>query len=1021
MGVPSLWKELTPSNSSTLVELAWKDGFLQPDGSRHLKLGIDASIWLFQVKTANSDYPLHALFYRLASLFRLPIRPLFVFDGNARPDVKRGKTVPKTTKGGGMANERAFREMIDAFGFDSWTAPGEAEAELAYLSSEGSLDAVQTEDVDVLIFGATVVYVSTKSKKGYLVDFQVYDLIDLEEVHQTSHHSLVLAALMSGGDYDQKGSKQFGPKKALALGRAGFADQLYDAYNKLPRSEFTNVFLPRFRTNICEELRTNSTGFLGKKFKADADLLASSDTFPDVSILEQYVHPITSGTTGQARWPGFHGKESRGALDGLGLADLGRIMERELKWEGKDVVLKRGCARIWEGAVRRAMMQEIDQPGTWSRECERLGLTPLPSSSSGNHRMDEFFDPVGHDPSTSTSLPSRRRSGESDDDQEEKKRKPGSRPFGDSYAFLLNIKKKRLHANTGEALEEYQCVFDTSRFNVETVHGLTNGGIIDPSDVKPRSFSSAPSLSQPRAGPSSSKVKGKGKGRAPRRVASDPEMEEEEEQDEDFTNDMEYANAHSSLAEASHRDGDFQPSGGREDASGEEGGENDDDEEGSSSPSGKPRSKSKSKPTPPFNPTAPVILWIPALILQLTHPDKIAEFEGLVAFKEQKKKDLLAAKVERARVKEAKAEELRQGAGLMNSWVTKGVKPRPMEKGKGQEKEVVRAPSLSSGGGSARGGSAAPSRNSSKGSVPPLAEVIDISDDSEDERQAPLPKSPSPKRTTSFRRVPSRLPDFPPPVASSSKLPVASSSTLRSLQPTLSASSSTSHSDRPHPSKLQKRSPLKRTLSALSASIPDTLSDDEFDDGFPLDAFDANPAFNLGTPDRKRRAVASGSTSGAPYSPARRLSPMRSLSPSPATKRSGMEKGRKGKEREMDSLPLQGGLSRSKLKLGGGVKQEIFDLDSDAEEANTKPKLGSTPLAFSSPPPRPKPRSSPSKRNLGSLPPQSSSSRNKLPPLKSRPDVFSSTTSSLTASSSTTSISCLRKPTKPTYVEMDDD
>lgn len=80
-----------------------------------------SSIWLFQVKTANSDYPLHALFYRLASLFRLPIRPLFVFDGNARPDVKRGKTVPKTTKGGGMANERAFREMIDAFGFDSWT------------------------------------------------------------------------------------------------------------------------------------------------------------------------------------------------------------------------------------------------------------------------------------------------------------------------------------------------------------------------------------------------------------------------------------------------------------------------------------------------------------------------------------------------------------------------------------------------------------------------------------------------------------------------------------------------------------------------------------------------------------------------------------------------------------------------------------------------------------------------------------------------------------------------------------
>ena len=701
-------------------------------------------------------------------------------------------------------------------------------------------------------------------------------------------------------------------------------------------------------------------------------------------------------------------------------------MEKELSWEGKDVVLKRGATRIWEGAVRRAMMQEIEHPGTWTRECERLGLVSLPSSSSGNHRMDEFFDPVGQDPSTS--LAGRRRSGGSNEDEDEKKRKPGSRPFGDSYPFLLNIKKKRRHVNTGEALDEYQCVFDTARFNVETVNGLTNGGLIDPSDVKPRSSSSAPSSSQPRAGPSSSKAKGKGKDRAPRRVASDPEMEEEE--DEDFTRDMEYAIAQSSLAEASHRDGDFQPSGGRGDASGGEDENDDDDEDGSSSPSGKPRSKSKSKPTPPFDPTAPVVLWIPALILQLTHPDKIAEFEEAVASKEQKKADLLAAKAERARVKEAKAEELRQGAGLMSSWVTKGVKPRLMDKGKGKErekeKEVVRAPSSSSGG-SARGGSAAPSQNSSKGSAPPLAEVIEISDDSEDERQAPLPKSPSPKRTTSVRRAPSRLPDLQP-VASSSKLPAASSSSQpfppnkskpESLHPFPSASSSTSNSDQPHPSKLQKRSPLKRTLSALSASVPDALSDDEFDDGFPLDAFNADPAFTMGTPDRKRRALAPPSTSGAPYSPARRLSPMRSLSPSPATKKLGAATAGKGKEREKDrdALPSQAGPSKSKSQL---VKQQVHDLDdSDSDDnKNTRINLGSsTPLAFSSPPPRSKPRSSPVKSKLGSLPPQtSSSSRNKLPPLKSRPDVFSSTTSS-----STTSISRPRKPTKPTYVEMDDD
>ena len=36
-------------------------------------------------------------------------------------------------------------------------APGEAEAELAYLNQIGVIDAVWTDDVDTLVFGATLV------------------------------------------------------------------------------------------------------------------------------------------------------------------------------------------------------------------------------------------------------------------------------------------------------------------------------------------------------------------------------------------------------------------------------------------------------------------------------------------------------------------------------------------------------------------------------------------------------------------------------------------------------------------------------------------------------------------------------------------------------------------------------------------------------------------------------------------------------------------------------------------------
>lgn len=48
-------------------------------------------------------------------------------------------------------------EIIEAFGFEWRVAPGEAEAELAYLNRVGVLDAVVTDDVDTFVFGAAVV------------------------------------------------------------------------------------------------------------------------------------------------------------------------------------------------------------------------------------------------------------------------------------------------------------------------------------------------------------------------------------------------------------------------------------------------------------------------------------------------------------------------------------------------------------------------------------------------------------------------------------------------------------------------------------------------------------------------------------------------------------------------------------------------------------------------------------------------------------------------------------------------
>ncbi|KAF9036524.1 hypothetical protein BDZ89DRAFT_930090, partial [Hymenopellis radicata] len=75
---------------------------------------------------------------------------LFIFDGPNRPSVKyRGRG--HTTNHWCVA---PFKTLLEALGYAYQTAPGEAEAELAWLCSSGAIDAVLTEDVDAALFGA---------------------------------------------------------------------------------------------------------------------------------------------------------------------------------------------------------------------------------------------------------------------------------------------------------------------------------------------------------------------------------------------------------------------------------------------------------------------------------------------------------------------------------------------------------------------------------------------------------------------------------------------------------------------------------------------------------------------------------------------------------------------------------------------------------------------------------------------------------------------------------------------------
>lgn len=145
----------------------------------------------------------------------MPFLPIFVFDGPKRPKIKRGKAVGG--KEHWMVNN--LRTVLDAFGFECRTAPGEAEAELAFLNRIGVIDAVLSDDVDCFIFGAyTVIRNSSATLSGnrshgaknangkddgqHAYVYQSND-IQSDPTVNLSLGGLILIALLRGGDYDQ--------------------------------------------------------------------------------------------------------------------------------------------------------------------------------------------------------------------------------------------------------------------------------------------------------------------------------------------------------------------------------------------------------------------------------------------------------------------------------------------------------------------------------------------------------------------------------------------------------------------------------------------------------------------------------------------------------------------------------------------------------------------------------------------------------------------------------------------------
>jgi len=196
---------------------------------------------------------LSGLFYRNVALLSEGMKLIYVFDGEYH--VLKNKTKEKRQEAKDIA-EAKFRtaleeedvegmgkyakgfvkieegmieeskELLEAMGVVIVQAPGEGEMQAAELVKSGQAYAVGSQDYDALVVGADrLIQNLTLARKRRTVSGFVYiapEMITYEDVINhlgVTADQFICLAILVGTDFNPKGVKGIGPKKALALVR----------------------------------------------------------------------------------------------------------------------------------------------------------------------------------------------------------------------------------------------------------------------------------------------------------------------------------------------------------------------------------------------------------------------------------------------------------------------------------------------------------------------------------------------------------------------------------------------------------------------------------------------------------------------------------------------------------------------------------------------------------------------------------------------------------------------------------
>ncbi|KAJ7691889.1 PIN domain-like protein [Mycena rosella] len=276
-------------------------------------------------------------FSQCSRLFRLPFLPIFVFDGPEHPSMKRGKVI----NGNAHWLEASFQQMLDGFGFDWITAPGEAEATLSVMTNTGipvRVDAILTDDSDSFVFGTAAVLRMWDNEK---YEAALYSAHDVLEVLGLNREDFVLIAILAGGDYSD-GLAKCGIKIAIGLVHASLGRQLIAGLSGKSPTE-SQLFLESWRDCLRSELRTNASNHVPHQCKQLA--LAIPLDFPDLTVINFYLHPVISE----------HAAPTDLGFQSPRLGVLASFAEEHFQWGDSIGILRHFTEQLFGGLVIREL------------------------------------------------------------------------------------------------------------------------------------------------------------------------------------------------------------------------------------------------------------------------------------------------------------------------------------------------------------------------------------------------------------------------------------------------------------------------------------------------------------------------------------------------------------------------------------------------------------------------------------------------------------------------------------------